>query len=173
MSEKNTPEQNKNSEVEATLNFEIKEDGFAKYRDLMIKKQNMLMGILGGVGAAIIGNAVWIVIIQLGYKIDFLALGVGFFIAFGVKYLGKGIEPKFGYTAGVITLFSLLVAYFLIGCLLFAKGNHISFFSVFAHMNFTTAIYLLRGIIGALDVLFCLGSIGVAYYFSFKPLKEF
>jgi hypothetical protein len=163
----------KKTEPEALSNFEIKEDGPAKYRELMRKNQKLPLGILGGIAGSIIGNAAWIGIFLLGYKIDFLALCVGFLIGYSVKYLGKGVEPKFGYAAGAIALFSTLAAYFLIGCILFAKGNHIAFFSVFTHMNVTTTLFLLKGVIGAFDVLFCLGAIGIAYYFSFKPLKEF
>jgi hypothetical protein len=166
-------EQKKETPAEASLDFEIKEDGFAKYRDLMTKKQNMLMGVLGGVGAAIIGNALWVLLIQMGTKIDFLVLAVGFFIGFGVKYFGKGLNPKFGYAAGAITLVSVIITYFLISCSLFAKHENISFLAVFSHMNATTAFWLLRGIMKGLDLLFCLGAIGIAYYFSFKPLKEF
>jgi hypothetical protein len=130
------------------------------------------MGILAGVGAAIVANALWVVIIQLGQKIDFLVLGVGFAIAYAVKYFGKGIQPKFGYAAAAIAFVSILLTYFLIGCILFAKGKHLAFFSVFTYMNFTTAFYLLRGIMRTLDVLFWFGGVAVAYYFAFKPIKE-
>jgi hypothetical protein len=133
----------------------------------------MTMGIAGGIGASVVGNAFWIGISLLGYKIDFLALCVGFFIGFCVKYFGKGLEPKFGYAAGAIALVSTLIAYFLLGCILFGKVNHLPFLSVFTHMNLTTALYLLRGVIKFGDVVFCLGAVGIAYYFSFKPLKEF
>jgi hypothetical protein len=98
---------------------------------------------------------------------------VGFFIGYSVKFLGKGLEPKFGYAAGAIAFIGILVTYFLLGCILFGKVNHIAFLSVFTHMNITTALYLLRGVIKFLDVIFCLGAVGIAYYFSFKPLKEF
>ncbi len=158
---------------EASLNFEIKEDGPAKYRELMRKNQKMPLGVLGGIAGAIIGNTVWIGIFLLGYKIDFLALCVGFFIGYSVRFLGKAVEPKFGYVAGGIALLNTFFAYFIIACILFAKVNHISFFAVFAHMNLTTALFLLKGVIGFLDVLFLLGASGLAYYYSFKPLKEF
>jgi hypothetical protein len=158
---------------EASLNFEIKEDGPAKYRELMRKNQKLPMGVVGGVAGALIGNAVWIGVFLIGYKIDFLALCVGFFIGYCVRYLGKGVEPKFGYAAGVIAFFSTMLAYFTIGCILFARVNHIGFLSVFTHMNVTTALFLIKGVIGFLDVLFLLGATGLAYYYSFKPLKEF
>ena len=171
MNENKAAEQNCGPDTSSS--FEIKEDGFAQYRELMTKKQNMTMGIIGGIAASIVGNAVWIGITLLGYKIDFLALCVGFFIGYSVKFLGKGIGPKFGYAAGTIAFVSTLIAYFLLGCILFGKVNHISFLSVFNHMNITTALYLLRGVIKFWDVIFCLGAVGIAYYFSFKPLKEF
>jgi hypothetical protein len=165
-------EQKKDIGAEASTSFEIKEDGFAKYRDLMLKKQNMLLGILAGIGAAIVANALWIGLIQLGQKIDFLVLAVGFGIAYAVRYFGKGVEPKFGYAAAAIAFVSIIITYFLIGCILFAKGKNLAFFSVFTYMNLTTALYLLRGIMKTLDVLFWFGAVGVAYYFAFKPLKE-
>ncbi len=176
MSENKTPEQK--SEPETTSTFEINEDGPAKYRELMKKRQSIPMGILGGIAASIIGNAIWIGVLLLGYKIDFLALCIGFFIGYSVKFLGKGLEPKFGYIAGAIALLSTLSAYFTIGCILFSKVNHIAFLSVFSHLDFTTALYLIRGAMGKgttefFNVIFTISSIGIAYYFSFKPLKEF
>jgi hypothetical protein len=172
MNEKKTEAQKMTTE--ASNCFEIKEDGFAKYRDLMLKSQRMPFGILGGLGASLVGNAVWIGILLLGYKIDFLVLCVGFFIGYSIRYFGKAIEPKFGYVAGAIAFVGTVAAYFIIGCILFVKVNHIAFFSVFAHMNFSMALFLMWKTLGHfLDILFCLGAVGIAYYFAFKPLKEF
>jgi|WetSurMetagenome_2_1015567.scaffolds.fasta_scaffold568469_1 hypothetical protein len=171
MEEKKTAPQK--DSPEASLNFEIKEDGPAKYRELMRKSQKMTLGILGGIAGAIIGNMVWIGIFLAGYKIDFLALCVGFFIGYSVRFLGKAVEPKFGYVAGGIAFFNTLIAYFIIACLLFSKVNHISFFAVFTHMNLTTAMFLLKGVVGFLEVLFIGGATGLAYFYSFKKLKEF
>lgn len=79
------------------------------YEDL-VSRQNLMLGIVGGFVMAIAGALIWaIVTVASGFQIGWMAIGVGFLVGMGVRYLGRGLTKSFG-IAGAI--FSLL------GCLL-------------------------------------------------------
>jgi hypothetical protein len=168
----NEKKQNDPKNDQEVSSFEISDNGPAKYRELMLKNQKMSMAILGGIAAGIIGIIVWIGAFLIGYKIDLFALGVGYFIGFGSRYLGKAVEPKFGYVAGAIAFLFVFIGDEILGCLLFAKSTHVSIFSILSNLTPSTGFFVLKAVLGPVDILFWLAAIGLAYYFSFKPLKQ-
>lgn len=157
-----------------SANFEISDDGFEKYKVLMKRRQNPNLGIVGGAGAAFAGIVVWTGVMQLtGYKLDWMALATGFLIGYATRFFGKAIEPSpCGYVAGGLALICSILGNLLTACILFSHIKKVSFFSLLAQLNPTSALYFLRAVIGPFDVIFCLGAIFLAYYFSFKKIKE-
>lgn len=155
-------------------NFEVSDDGFEKYKTLMINRQNPVKGIAGGTGAAVVGIIVWTEIMQLtGYKLDWMALVMGFLIGYAIRFFGKAVEPSpFGYAAGILAFLSSITGNILTACIIFSHIKKVSLFSLLAQLNPASALYFLRAVIGPFDVIFCLGAIFLAYYLSFKKIKE-
>jgi hypothetical protein len=163
----------KSSETIAATDFEITDDGFDKYKALMIGKQDRARGTLSGIGAFLIGTTVWAEVVQLtGYKLDWMALAVGLIIGYAIRLFGKSVEPApFGYIAGILAFFSSVIGNLLTACIMFSHIKKVPFFSLLSHLNPTTAFFFLRAVIGPFDVIFCIGAVLLAYYFSFKQLK--
>lgn len=138
----------------------------------MKKKQNLGLGIAGGIGGFFIGVAAWTgIMLLVSYKLDWMALGVGLFIGFSIRISGKGVEPAFGITGGILAFLSSIAGNILTACIIFAHGKSISLFSVIRQLNLQTSLYFLKAVIGPFDVIFCIGAILLGYYFAFKPLK--
>ena len=167
------PAANKSGKGPAT-DFEVSDDGFEKYKALMKNRQNPALGIAGGLGAAIVAIIVWAEIMQLtGYKLDWMSLATGFLIGYAIRFFGKAIEPSpFGYVAGILAFLCSIMGNLLTACIMFSHIRKVSFFSILSQLNPTSALYFLRAVIGPFDVIFCLGAIFIAYYFSFKRIKE-
>jgi hypothetical protein len=168
----NTTKSSKENKLDGRVDFEISENGFHKYSQLMKEKQNIALGIIGGIAALIIGLAAWTgTMLLVSYKLDWMALGVGLLIGYSVRLLGKGVEPKFGVIGAVLAFIGSVAGNLLTACIIFANGKSISFFSVLPQLNPKTVLYFLKAVIGPFDVIFCLGAILIGYYFAFKPLK--
>jgi hypothetical protein len=159
--------------TEISSDFEVTEDGFEKYKTLMIGKQNRTVGILAGVGAALIAVVIWAEVVQLtGYKLDWMALATGLIIGYGIRFFGKAVEPvPYGYVGGILAFFCSAAGNLLTACIMFSHIKKVPFFSLLAHLNITTSLYFLRAVVGPFDVIFSLGAIFLAYYFSFKRIK--
>jgi hypothetical protein len=73
-------------------------------------KQNLGLGIVGGLVGALIGAVVWVAIAYITeYEVGLAAILIGFLAGFGVRQLGKGVEPIFGIAAAVLALFGWAV----------------------------------------------------------------
>jgi len=67
--------------------------------------QNLGLGIIGGLGAALLGAIVWAAISYLtDYRVGALAIGIGFLVALAVRFTGRGIDISFRITAAVLAL---------------------------------------------------------------------
>jgi hypothetical protein len=164
---------NKSPQPETQATFEISEDGFQKYEALMLKKQNVKKGVLGGIAAAVLILAVWTVLmLLLSVKLSWMILAAGAGIGFCTRYLGKGVTKKFGIAVGVITLPATLIGMLMTACIVFAKGKHLPLLSVVADLSPKTIFFFLKAIIGPLDFLLIMGAIGLAYYLAFKPVQQ-
>jgi len=166
---KDIPEKKKSA---ASSDFEILENGFEKYSQLMKLKQNLVLGIAGGLGAMIVGIGFWTgAMLLTSNKLDFMALGVGLLIGYSIRTIGKGVEPSFGVIGAVLGFLSSIVGNILTACIIFAHGKNISLISVILQLNPNTALYFLKAVVGPFDVIFCIGAVLLGYYFAFKHLK--
>jgi len=76
---------------------------------------NLALGTLAGIGAALLGAVIWAVVTVLTHaQIGWMAVGVGFLVAWAVRTLGKGRSQAFGVIGAVLAL---------LGC---ALGNLLS-----------------------------------------------
>lgn len=85
---------------------------------------NLLMGLIGGVIAMLVGAVVWGAITYFTeYQIGWMAVGVGFLVGMAVKFFGKGKSMIFGISSAALAL---------VGCVL---GNLIFYSGVIARQE--------------------------------------
>lgn len=153
--------------------FEVSDDGFEKYRELLLKKQNMRSGVLTGIGAALLALSLWVPLMyysHCGYI--WTILGFGLFIGYAVRRFGKGITSKFGINAAIITTVTMIVCMIATPYIFFSYDFGIkqllSIFGQFSH----SVPRLIVSMYFPINIVFCIGSIIIAYMFSFKQIKE-
>lgn len=129
-------------------------------------EQNLGMGILGGVLGAAIGAGLWAAITAMleGRQIGFMAIGVGFLTGFGVRYLGKGMDPIFGVVGAVLSLAGCVAGNLLAVMLYASMHNNIPFAAIAAHMTPDRAWMILVDTFSPIDLLFY----GLAVYFGYR-----
>src|ERR687892_1535662 len=79
---------------------------------------NLLMGLIGGVIAMLVGAVVWGAVTYFTeYQIGWMAIGVGFLVGIAVKFFGRGKSMIFGISSASLALIGCAL-----GNLLFYSG---------------------------------------------------
>lgn len=143
------------------------------YMEMLRLEQNLHLGFIAGVSAALVGAAVWAAVtVSTGYQIGYMAVGVGFLVGFAIKETGKGIDKIFGIMGAVLSLFGCLLGNFLSTVGFFAKAEGISYFETLATINYSFLPEIMMETFSPMDLLFYGIAIYQGYKFSFRQVTE-
>jgi uncharacterized membrane protein (DUF485 family) len=149
--------------------FEVDKNDFSKHWQYLKKRENLLIGVLSSLGAAIIILILWVVIMRLtSYKVGWMALAAGFGIGYSMQYFGKGVSPQFGVIGGAISFFTWLAGNFFTAAVIFSRIKHMSFLTLMSHIDFSMVTLFLKAVIGPVDYILCAAAVYAAYYIGFK-----
>ena len=136
-------------------------------------EQNLGLGMIGGAVGGLVGAMIWAAVTYLTeYQIGWLALGVGFLVGLGVRYLGRGIDTMFGVAGGVIALFSVVLGNFLTALGYVAKAYEMGFLEVLQQFDYTLTFELMKVTLTPMDVLFYGLAIYAGYRYSFRKISR-
>ena len=142
----------------------INEQQAAMLMQTFAEEQNLVMGTVTGVIAALIGAGVWAgVSIATEYQIGWMAVGIGFLVGFAMRYAGKGITPVFGVVSATLSLLGCAIGNLLTYTWFIADSEGMAFMEVASQLNLSIAIGLLTTTFAAMDLLFY----GLAAYFGY------
>ena len=129
------------------------------------EEQNLLMGSLSGLFAAIVGAGVWAAVtVATEYQIGWMAVGIGFLVGYAMRLAGKGIAPVFGAVSAVLSLLGCAVGNLLTFIWLIASTEGLPFMEIASQLNSAIVIEILTSSFEAMDILFY----GLAAYFGYK-----
>lgn len=140
-----------------------------------LSEQNLALGIVAGVLAAMIGAAVWAgVTVATGYQIGWMAIGVGFLAGYAVRRLGKGVAPTFGVVAAACALFGCIAGNLLSVCGFYALQESVPFLqmvgAVFSEP--ATMLELMKATFSPMDLLFYGLALYTGYRCAFRPVSQ-
>jgi hypothetical protein len=93
---------------------------------------NLLMGLIAGVIAMLIGAIVWGAITYFtGYQIGWIAIGIGFLVGVAIRFFGKGKSLTFGISGAVLSLIGCLLGNLLVYSGFLAREEGVPFLDVF------------------------------------------
>lgn len=93
---------------------------------------NLLMGLIGGVIAMLVGAIVWGAVTYFTeYQIGWMAIGVGFLVGVAIKFFGRGKTPMFGISGAVLALIGCLLGNLIFYAGIIAREESASFLEVF------------------------------------------
>lgn len=141
----------------------------------MFSEQNLVLGIIGAVAAALIGATLWAVVtVMTGYQIGWMAVGVGFLVGLTVRALGKGVSQVFGLVGAVGALGGCVLGNLLSTCGFAAKEAGIPFMELVPAVLLqpAAAAQLLQATFSPIDLLFYGIAVYEGYKFSFRQATE-
>lgn len=125
----------------------------------------LVAGALAGLGAALIGAAIWAVVtVTTGYQIGWMAVGVGFLVGMAVRQFGRGSTPAYGVVGAVLALAGCVIGNALALVGFYASENSEPFFSVLMQVDPPSLANAMIGTASAMDFLFY----AIAVYEGFK-----
>jgi hypothetical protein len=149
--------------------FEVDKSDFSKHWQYLKKRENLLVGTLWSIGAAILILMIWVMIMKLtGYKVGWMALAEGFGIGYAMQRFGKGVSPQFGVVGGAVSFITWILGNFLTAAIIFSKMKNISFLTLLSHIDFSMVSIFLKAVIGPVDYILCAAAVYTAYYIGFK-----
>jgi hypothetical protein len=149
--------------------FEVDKSDFSKHWQYLKKRENLLMGILSSIAAAVLILLIWLVIMKFsGYKIGWMALAGGFGIGFAMQRFGKGVSPQFGIAGGAISFVTWILGNFFTAAIIFSRVKNVSLVTLLSHIDFSMVTLFLKAVIGPVDYLLCAAAVYAAYYVGFK-----
>ena len=87
--------------------------------------ENVLLGALAGLLAAMIGAGIWMAVtVGLNLHVGYVALGVGALVGLAIRIAGNGRGAMFGMMGAIFTLFGCLTGEILARVQALASAEH-------------------------------------------------
>ena len=163
-----TPQQQMQDEVreeEQAAEFALTEDEAQRAMEFFRQEQNLVMGTIYGLVAAVVGAAVWAgVTIATEYQIGWMAVGIGFLVGIAVRAGGKGIDQAFGVVGAALSLVGCALGNLFTVAWFVSQEFGVPVGEVLSGLDLETAIELMSATFQVMDLLFY----GLAIYFGYR-----
>jgi hypothetical protein len=147
----------------------IPEEAFEQLK----QAQNFPMGVLAGIGAALLGALLWATIAAFtGLNFSLIAIAVGAMVGFAVQQAGKGIDVKFGIAGAVLAALGCFMGNILGVFGYVAYKLDVNVFSLLSNVPLGSVIENYFNEIGFFSIVFYGVAIYEGYNFSFRKITD-
>ena len=156
-----------------TPEIEIDQARYEQFLYQIEGNQNLVMGVIGGAGAALIGACVWAAVTVLtNFQIGWMAVGVGFLVGYAVRIFGKGLSNIYGFAGAALALFGCLAGNLLSVCAVISKQEAIPLIDLLSRLNYLIIFDLMKATFSPIDLLFYGIAVYEGYRFSFRQITQ-
>lgn len=144
-----------------------------EFEERIKEEQNLSLGIVAGLAAALIGSILWGAIsFFTNYQIGWMAIGVAFMVGWSLRQFGKGVDKIFGVVGAILALGSCIVGNFFMIAAVLAREYEASLLDVLFFMLTDPAADLELFIMtfSPVDLLFYGFAIYYGYQYSFRRI---
>jgi hypothetical protein len=135
----------------------------------ILAAQNFNLAILAGIGAAVLGAALWAVVtVATKTELGLMAILVGFLVGRAIRAVGHGVDKKFGYLGAGCALIGCIVGNVLSDIGFYANIRGIGFGQALSDLDMALLTRLVTTFSQPMDLLFYGIAIYEGYKFSFK-----
>ena len=125
---------------------------------------NLPLGVLAGAVAAIIGALIWGGIgAATHYQIGYIAVGIGFAVAYAIRFVGRGHDSRFGIASAILAVAGCALGKYFTGVISVAQSESRSYIEVF-ETGLPRFFSILQHHFHIMDLAFY----GFAAYFGYK-----
>lgn len=150
---------------------QISEEEAQRALAVLQQEQNLVMGAVYGLIAAVVGAAVWAgITIATEYQIGWMAVGVGFLVGIAVRAGGKGIDQVYGVVGAFMSLVGCALGNVITIAWFVGKELGIPVSEVFAELDFTAIYEMMAATFQAIDLLFYALALYFGYRYAFRQL---
>ena len=151
--------------------LEIDQFKLDRYMNEVRDNQKLVMGLVGGIGAAVIAAAAWaLVTVLTNHHYGLVAIGVGFLVGYAVRIFGKGVDTIFGVTGAAVSLLGCVAGNFLTVLVFASRQEGIPFLDLLSRVTPEVIGAVLKDTFQPMDLLFYGLATYFGYKYSFKPL---
>ncbi len=152
-------------ETPLELEAQLSEEAIAQLKaDQNYPLAFLTAGVVGVIGAVLWGA----ITVASGYQIGYMALAIGAAVGLSMRYLGKGVEQKFGITGGVVAVLSCLLGNFLSMIGFIAADQGLGLMETLWRFNYSITFSMLAETFSFIDVLFYAIAAYEGYKLSFR-----
>jgi hypothetical protein len=102
--------------------------------------ENLFLGILAGVVAAIVGALIWMgITVATGYEVGYVAIGIGALVGMAIRFAGNGTSIIYGIMGALLTFLSCLTGETLAE-LQSLTSPQVSFMDVLSHSDLSALV---------------------------------
>jgi len=157
--------QEQKAEDQAQPEFQISEQDAERALEVFRQEQNLVVGSMAGLIAAVSGAAVWAgVTVVTEYQIGWMAVGLGFLVGIAIRAMGRGIDQVFGVVGAVMALVGCVLGNVFTIVWYISAQTGSSLLSVLTQLDMELVIDLITETFQVMDILFY----GLALYFGYK-----
>ena len=171
---KQEPQQDMRDEVreeERAAEFALTEEEAHRAMEFFREEQNLVMGFLYGLFAAVAGAAIWAgATIATGYQIGWLAVGIGFLVGIAVRAGGKGIDQVYGAVGAALSLFGCALGNLITVAWFVSQEYGVPLEEVLSGIDPEMAIEMMSSTFQLMDLLFYGLAVYFGYRYSFREL---
>ena len=136
-------------------------------------KQNLALGIFGGLLAGIIGLFVWFIFAGVIKDGGYLwAMGIPFLVGYGVRALGRGMIVNFKIIGGFLSLLFCVAGRFISLCYLHIEGYEIMTPSLLKEMTFDGFFDIMRFYFLSSDIIYYIYAFAMGYVVSKRKISR-
>jgi hypothetical protein len=134
--------------------------------------QNFARAVPVAILAAIGGAFLWAVFGYVtGMSLGLIAIALGAGVGYAVRYVGRGVDPKFGYLGAAASAFGWALGTWMGDVALLAKEVGRPFLDVFAGLGVSDSVAFAFRASNLMDLLFLAIAVYEGYRFSFLYRK--
>lgn len=135
------------------------------------EQQNLVAGVVLGAAAALVGAVIWAVITAVTeYQIGWMAVGIGFLVAYAIRVAGKGIDKVFGIVGAFLSLVGCILGNLLTTIYFIAKTEDMPYLEVLAALDLRLLIEIMTATFHPMDILFYALAMYVGYRYALRPV---
>src|SRR5262245_20403841 len=123
--------------------------------DSLRAKQNFMLAVPAGLGAAIAGAVVWALFVYFTQlKLGLVVIVVGLIVGYAVREVGKGVDQKFGVLGAGCAAFGWALGTVLCDVAFVAKNVGRPFFDVLTSLGVGNTVSVALNATDAMDLVF-------------------
>lgn len=165
--------QTHNQEEHVIYHSDLEGNFSDKHIEKFKKEQNFSLGVILSILTGTVGAILWALITVITkFQIGYMAIAIGAGVGFTMRYIGKGIDQKFGIAGAVIAVFSCALGNLLSIIGFIAENEGLSYFQTMLYMDYSYIPQIMKENFRIMDLLFYGFAAYEGYRFAFRVFKK-